>query len=409
MKSFVLQKYANNEVRVGWQDLPCRKKNYGDKSQDKKNQSYAEHVALGETEVLRVGDRGYLIDRVHGCSILTQDEADRHEERQRRSLDIISDFQQEVYGPIDTRKAGWGLLPKVTVFGAYARHTILEAGAVASRGAGEVGRGVEITLTIPGHSRGAFRAVAEWSGYACNRLLQVVRRHKSPIDWFYVWELQRRGALHLHLALSGVPEPELLRVGREIRKCWFRVLEEIGRRASTNMFIRRGGRGNNTYRQFLKGNRVAPIRKSLAAYFAKYVSKGAGRKTEEKVVHWFAPARWWGISRNLLKKVKDERLSVRITNVSEDELANLLATAIGYLGRYTATRYTSYSFDVSYGEGANRKQVGFGQRFISWFPDAEFCQIGVWLPQVLRFLMHQCSNAVVQGDTRWTLHTPAPW
>lgn len=407
MKSFVVQCSANNELRIGWQDLPCRKKNYGDKSQDKKNQVKAEHVALAETEVIRVGDRGYLIDRVHGCSILTRDEADRHEERQKRSLDIISDFQQEVYGPIDTRKTGWGILPKVTVFGAYARHTILEGGAVASRGNGEVGRGVEVTLTIPGHSRSAFRAVAEWSGYACNRILQVVRRHKSPIDWFYVWELQKRGALHLHMALSGVPDSELLRVGREIRKCWFRVLEEIGRRASTNMFIRRGGRGSNTYRQFLKGNRVAPIKKSLAAYFAKYVSKGASRETKEKVVHWYPPARWWGMSRSLLRKVKNERLVVRFSGVSEQELVGLLSSALGWVRRYNPVRDCGYGFDVSYGEGAHRKQMGYGERFISWFSDSDFGALKVWLPQLLRHLLAQCSNAVIEGQIDWALHTPA--
>lgn len=407
MKSFVLQKSANNEIRVGWQDLPCRKKNYGDKSHDKKNQVYAEHVALGETEVLRVGSRGYLIDRVHGCSILTQDEADRHEERQRRSLDIIPDFQRRGYGPIDTRKPGWGLEPKPTKFGSYARHTILEAGAVASRRTRGDGRGVEVTLTIPSSSHSAFGAVSRWSGYIVNRLLQVIRRDCPTIEWFYVWELQKRGALHIHMALSGEPQSALLRVGRKVRKLWFRLLEEVGGKSGANMFLRRGGRGNNTYRQFLKGNRVAPIKKSLAAYFAKYVSKGAGGSSKEKVEHRYYPARWWGISRKLLQRVKDERLVVRFSGVSEQEIVGLLSSALGWVRRYNPVRNCGYGFDVSYGEGSHRKQVGYGERFISWFSDSDFDLLQVWLPQLLRYLFAQCSNAVIEGQTDWALHTPA--
>lgn len=407
MKSFVLQKFANNEVRIGWQDLPRRIKKQSDSNKIKQSTKYSECVALTETEVIRVGSRGYLIDRVNGCSVMTQDEADRHEARQAQALDIIRDFQRSKYGPHDTRKPGWGIQPKATKFGAYARHTILEAGSIASRGTGEVGRGVEVTLTIPGHSRGAFSAVSLWSGYAVNRLLQVIRRSGKPVEWFYVWELQKRGALHIHMALSGVSQPELLRIGRKIRKCWFRVLEEIGRKSDTNMFLRRRGNGNNGYKQFLKGNRVAPIEKSLAAYFAKYVSKGAVKKGKTEVVQGYHPSRWWGISRSLLKKVKKERVNVRITCVSEDELVGLLASAIGFVGRYTHVRAASYSFDVSYGEGANRKQIGFGQRYIYWVSPEEYGKVTVWLPQLLRYLMAQCSNAVAEGDVDWALHTPA--
>ena len=407
MKSIVVQKSANREVRIGFQDLPVPRKKGGDRQSDKRAAVFSSAVALSETEVVRGdGKVAYLLDAVNGDSIVTQDEADRHENRQRRALDIIRDFQRIGVKQNDTRKPGWGHDPKATRFGAYARHTILEAGAVASRGSGYSGRGVEVTLTLPSSSFGAFRALSQWSGYAVNRILQALRRRRSDIEWFYVWETQKRGALHLHLALSGASTQELLRAGRAVRKTWFRVLADIGAKSGANMFLRRGGRGNNTYKEFLRGNRVAEIRKSLAAYFAKYVSKGVAKNVSGQVVHSYPPSRWWGISRSLLRKVKEERLSVRFDNLSEEECVNLLSIAEGFVRRYNPVRSTGYSFELSYGKGGNARPVGIGFRSIYWFDDSAFSSIEVWLPQLLRFLSKYCSNAVIKGDIGWALHTP---
>ena len=407
MKSFVVQKSANNEVRLGWQDLPRRTKKNTDSEQVKRDTKYSETIALSETELIRVGGRGYLIDRVNGCSVMTSNESDNYEARQEKALDIISDFQQARKVGKNDHKSGWGYDPKATKFGNYARHTILEAGAVASRGSGDLGRGVEVTLTIPSTSSSAFRAVSQWSGYAVNRLLQVIRRDAPHIDWFYVWELQKRGALHIHMALSGDVQAKLLRIGRKIRDTWFRVLEEIGRKSGADMFLKGRGYGRNTYKEFLKGNRAAEVRKSLAAYFAKYVSKAAGKEANKRIVHSYPPARWWGISRKLLKRVKEQRLNVRFTCVSESELVELLSIAEGFVRRHNPLRSVTYSFEVSHGEGGTAKAVGFGQRFVYWFDDSAFSSVEVWLPQCLRFLSKYCSNAVIEGDIDWALHTPA--
>lgn len=407
MKSFVIQKSANNEIRIGWQDLPCRKKKYSDTSDVKKKEYHAKQVALLETEVLRVGDRSYLIDRINGCRILAQGEADSFDLMRARALDILSDFQRPRKEQNNARRPGWGIDPSLTKFGAYARHTLLEAGSVASRRYAALGKGVEVTLTIPGHSDSAFRSVARWSGYLVNRLLQAVRRHPTHIEWFYVWELQARGALHIHLAICGDTQERLLQLGRKVRKLWFRLMEEVGKFEATDMFIRRGGFGRNTYRQFLKGNHVAEVRKSLAAYFAKYLSKGATGKKDKKIVHPYHPARWWGISRTLLKAVKKERLSVKFTGLSESALAELLVVAENQLRRYSPVRGVDYSFEVSYGRDGSRKIVGFGQRFIYWFADSDFDELTCWLPQLLRYLKALCSNAVIEGDISWALHTPA--
>lgn len=405
MKSIVIQKSANREVRIGWQDLPSPKRKKGDKQSDKNWTKYSEAVALLETESVRVGDRAYLIDNVNGCCVLSLSEADCYDQQRERALDIIGDFQRTRLKQNDTNKPGWGYDPKVTRFGAYARHTILEAGAVASRGTGHFGRGVEVTLTLPSSSFRAFRALSQWSGYAVNRILQAVRRRRSDIEWFYVWEVQKRGALHLHMALSGASTQELLRAGRAVRKTWFRVLADIGAKSGANMFLRRGGRGNNTYKEFLKGNRVAEIRKSLAAYFAKYVSKEAKSNVSGSVVHSYPPSRWWGISRSLLKKVKGERLNVRITNLSEEQCVELLSMAEAFCRRHAPIRGTGYSFEVSYGDKANARPVGIGARWLYWFSDESFAQIEVWLPQFIRFLakycINECSNAVIEGTTSW--------
>lgn len=410
MKTIVIQKSANREVRVGWQDLPHPKKQHGDTEAIKGATRYAESVAIAETEVVRVGDRAYLIDNVKGCSILASNEADCHEALQKRSLDIIGDFQRARKVGRNDYKSGWGYDPKVTRFGSYARHTVLEAGAIASRGAGHTERGVEVTLTIPGGTRSSFRAVSQWSGWAVNRLLQVIRRKSSGVEWFYVWELQKRGALHLHMALSGAGNEELLQLGRKIRKCWYRVLEEIGRKSGTNPFARGNGYGKNTYREFLKGNRVAEVRKSLAAYFAKYVSKRASKDSGQVEAKFYPPSRWWGISRSLLSKVKKERLNVRFTCLSEEQCIQLLSIVQSFVRRHSPVRCTGYSFEVSYGDEGSKKAVGIGARWLYWFSDESFSSIEVWLPQLLRYLRQYCSNAVIQGDTGWMCaKKDSPW
>lgn len=410
MKSIVIQKSANREVRVGWQDLPHPKKQHGDTESAKAAARYAESAAIAETEVVRVGDRAYLIDNVNGCSILASNEADCHEALQRRALDIIGDFQRKRKVGKNDYKSGWGYDPKVTQFGSYARHTILEAGAIASRGSRHAERGIEVTLTIPGGTDSAFRAVSQWSGWAINRLLQVIRREGIGAEYFYVWEVQKRGALHIHMALSGAGNAELLRLGRKVRKCWYRVLEEIGRKSSTDPFARGKGYGRNTYREFLKGNRVAEIKSSLAAYFAKYVSKGKTKSAGQGGSKIYPPSRWWGISRSLLSKVKKERLNVRFTCLSENQCVELLSIVQSFIRRHSPIRCTGYSFEVSYGNEGRSRAVGIGARWLYWFADESFSSIEVWLPQLLRYLRQYCSNAVIQGDIGWMCdQKESPW
>lgn len=410
MKSFVLQKFSNNEVRVGWQDLPSPKKKKTDSEQVKRSQYFAEQVALTETEVLKVGNRGYLIDRVNGCSVLTLGEAERHELARARALDITAEVQRNKRNQNDTYRPGWGKRPRATQFGAYARHTILEAGATSERRNGHISRGVEVTLTIPGHSDSAFAAVSEWSGYLINRILQPVRRHKTNIDWFYCWELQKRGALHVHLALAGDCTEQLLRVGRKVRKTWWRALEEVARKSGVDLFVRRTGYGTYTYKEFLKGNRVAEIRKSLAAYFAKYTSKNATASKAKEVVRAYYPSRWWGISRQLFQAVKKERLNVRFTGLSEMQCIELLDIVQNQLRGYNPVLRHHYNFELSYGKEGNAKALGIGGRWLYWFARESFDNLQVWLPTLLRYLMQYCSNGVmkVEGDIEWMLR-PSAW
>lgn len=212
-----------------------------------------------------------------------------------RQLDLIQKSQRSPRYPSMR-------LNKPKSFTRYSGQKVRECGAaMAIAASGEHDRCREVTLTLPANTKEAFAALAAYSGYAINRLLQPIRRDwgKSAL-WFFVWEYQKRGALHLHFALFHEDKNECEKMANRMIEQWHKVLISIGEMADTCMFSRRDKlsctiRKNHQYH-------TAPMQKEVSRYFAKYAGK------EESKNSWYCQkypvSRFWGCSYSLKDIIK---------------------------------------------------------------------------------------------------------
>jgi hypothetical protein len=243
---------------------------------------------------------------------LTEDiDADELVDGARRRLDIYKKLRQKTH-----RRGGWGSPSAEKSFSGYARHSILEAGAVVDR-LYPLAATRMITCTIPGSTDAALRAVALYSGWIIDRLFRPIRRHKLPdgspaLDWFFVWEFQGRGALHIHICLASNDADLTRKCADQVAFDWFELLLEIKGKNGVDCFERyHGGTWRSKPSQWKFDNQVC--RKSVAAYFSKYASKeykNEGREKTAKAYGMHFPSRFWGSSSNIKKVAHSFRVKV---------------------------------------------------------------------------------------------------
>jgi len=203
----------------------------------------------------------------------------------------------------------------------------------------------EVTLTLPANTNEAFTALAAYSGYAINRLLQPIRRdYGSDCLWFYVWEYQKRGALHIHIALYHPDESEGLWIAAKMIEQWHKILIDIGQKADTDMFLDKR-RDRSTIRAKHQ-HHTQPISKAVGAYFSKYAGK------EESKQQWYCQkypvSRFWGSSKVIKQIIKENSFQYKIDYFSDDKSQeNMMEHIIENLLEKIETVSTSaYQFDI---------------------------------------------------------------
>lgn len=258
-------------------------------------------------------------------------------------LDITSDFQ-ECLKPL---KSGFGGLPRKTVFGLNAKRTIQRVGGVCDR-LYKNEEFVFLTGTLPGSTPEAVETIARWSGFLVESLKNWVAYYVQERIDFYVWEWQKRGALHLHYAVH-VPDPARRKlVINRFKEQWIRLLEAVCCKSGVDVFARQSG---GTWRHLTGAVQAyaQPVRKSVAAYLAKYCSKG--HKTE---LARFYPSRWWGCSRALLHKLEEMTVSFEIVSLNMRK-ALVLYEELLHLNQSLTIKDYSYR----HGSGMGKTNVGF--------------------------------------------------
>lgn len=228
----------------------------------------------------------------------------------------------------------------------YAAHSLREAAAILER---EYGKEVLfITVTLPGSTREAMDTLAKESSGIRNAYLQCFRdavdQKNSEHDHIqsfaagsgtgeifgptgtaggaaaswracYVWEYQKRGALHLHLVI-GVGDAALQQVFMQSAKRWWvKTLRHYSKKTGVDLFAKKdGGSWKGAHLRYCC--KVEKVRKSVGRYMAKYLSKDARRMVEEG---YLPPSSWWGWSDELRDMVMAERRLDAYRLVSIDE------------------------------------------------------------------------------------------
>lgn len=257
--------------------------------------------------------------------------------RRENSLDIISKSQQVV-----KKHTSYGRVQTVKRFTAAAKQRILEAGAVVDKHTDRSCQR-ELTVTVPGSGWDVYDVVSRWSGWIVNRMTQVVRRLEKKgynLYWFFVWEHQKRGALHQHWCIASDESPEFTHnVARMLLWKWYGLLEELSVKTGIDLFQKRGSFGTWRHSPDKWQYRINPIKKGVARYFSKYCSKNSDtsrynadrRKSRNRIkgensdgsgrraIYSFCPSRYWGCNMRIKRLSADYRVTVPLDVVSKRE------------------------------------------------------------------------------------------
>lgn len=316
-------------------------------------------------------------------------------ERLRQYLDIIKKSQQ-----VKVSHSCWGEEQKLKAFTKNARQRILESGAIVDSDC-SLDSSFELTLTLPGSTRESYSAVSRWSGWIVNRMTQVIRRFEAKgykIYWFFVWEHQKRGALHQHWCIATPHDPRLAKLlCRRLRSKWFKCLLEIQEKDGIDCFKRGKGFGTWRNRPRVWQYSYKVIRKSVAAYFSKYASKNvevseynkekrkAGvseskfSKKAKKTVKTccICPSRYWGSCRRIKELIKKRTVTLTVLVESEQEARWLNLEIRHALSDFSAI---AAKYQYNYTVADPKTSFIYAQGFVEniYFSPETFASVSEW-------------------------------
>lgn len=401
--SAAFELHPNREVRIGFHAQRNRERPGADADADISRQRYAEAVQRLRAIDFWLARGGYADVSPNGHVVFRRYTLEQYELDRKSLLDIISVFQEDtldfhnreparVLGvdlqiPKRKRKIAVGFCDRMTVnkkrhFGNAQRRALLRTGAVMSNLYPYRGQTHEVTLTIPGSTVQALKCVAAHSSWLVNRLMQrirdIERKNLCRVSWFYVWEWQKRGALHLHMALGAEDVRLAKRAAQEVEYQWFELLMELQDMTGIDCFARYDG---ETWRDSPEvwQSHCAEIQKNLAAYFAKYASKDKDTKLAEKEGRSprYYPKTWWGRSRGLAQAVRDQTIVIRLNYLTEDEMVEWYKRLDEILSGYSHIREYFYDFHIErkLRDSDQMRVYAFGERRIRYYEDDVFALI----------------------------------
>jgi hypothetical protein len=238
---------------------------------------------------------------------------------------------------------GFGGLPRQTKFGNNARRTISRCSGVFEADGLPPEQFVLFTGTIPGGTVAAFEAVARWSSWIVKNIKTWISGQSIQSAYsLYVWEFQKRGALHIHYCLHC---PDLQKRDRLIagwKTKWVEIIDGVCTRSGVDLWERKKGGTWATNKAVIQAD-AQVIRKSVGAYLSKYLSKNAptndAKPWESRRFH--GPVRWWGVSRPLLKRCRELTEKFTVESVSNLAIRYLKEKVVDIMN-WSETKVFSY-------------------------------------------------------------------
>jgi hypothetical protein len=200
----------------------------------------------------------------------------------------------------------WRSIPTGSSFTVHGRNMVRDAGHIVEHYSS--GLCLFGTLTIAGDTDEIFKTVAIASPVITNRLTTWLRTRVLDGNYVFVWELQQRGAPHLHYLFRVPRDIDLVAFGKALRTEWRKILLDISAETMVDLFRRRDG---GTWRDDRNKPRVnlLIVKHDYGRYIAKYASKVRTKGGKDAV---FCPSRWWGVSVGLRRRIRDIRLEAII-------------------------------------------------------------------------------------------------
>lgn len=257
---------------------------------------------------------------------------------------------------------GYGSLPeKPTKFGLNAKRTVIRSGGALEKSS-KPEECLFLTGTLPGSTEDSFKAIASYSAYLVNGLKAWISNYiPNKLD-FYVWEYQKRGALHLHYCIHAPDITAREFILKNFKAWWIGILHKIGEKSNCDLFKK-----NAKYSHRSNENKVRAVaeicRKSPARYLAKYLTKSVHPKRGN--ARFFTPSRWFGVSRPLNALLKS------LTKVTEIIVSDYFSV----ISQLQEVKYVCDSSDsVTY---KFRHKYGLGDTTVC-YPNSPEENIALW-------------------------------
>lgn len=268
-------------------------------------------------------------------------------------LDLISKFQRALKpSTVKHQKRGYGETPRTRNFAVSAGQALRESGsAIDMLCEGDVSKCRVVTLTLPASGHDAYKCLSDYSAYATNRLLQIIRREKNgSFFYFYCIEHQKRGALHWHICLFHEDREQSRVLGEKLVSKWKDILLDIGGKGGVDLLFSKGfGRQvESSEMQSLNQEMYA----GCASYFAKYAGKTVmrGREGSEKDINCINAARYpvssfWGRSRNLVSICEENSFHFEYEGL-EEEVDWMIEETLELLSQFNLVSVEDSHFEV---------------------------------------------------------------
>lgn len=154
---------------------------------------------------------------------------------------------------------------------------------------------VFLTGTLPGNTPAAFRAIAEYSSYIAESIGHWIKRTVKSDYYFYVWELQKRGALHFHYCVYCPDSRVREKICTAFKPKWTTLLDSISEKSNVCLWESSNGTCHRDRYGTLQAY-AQEVHTSVAAYLCGYLGNAKNKHIQDKECPYY-PQRWWGASR----------------------------------------------------------------------------------------------------------------
>jgi hypothetical protein len=169
---------------------------------------------------------------------------------------------------------------------------------------------------------------------------------------FYCWELQKRGALHLHYAVHCPDKAAAAAILVGFKAQWVRLLRVVSERAGVDLFLNTVSGQNWLEMPEAIQAKAERVEKSVGAYLGKYLSKSS---KGTNAIGQFAPCRWYGVSRPL----RELEVSLRVTHeeflLNKGKAISFAECVLHYAGLFSDV---CYGWSNKFGDGKGGRAFG---------------------------------------------------